>query len=836
VRRGYLLLVVALGTVSLSTVPAHAAPVPRPGQLDPSFAGGKLVSQEVTPGWDWAKEMSVQPDGKIVVVGIVSQNGQYSSNDAGIVRFTANGALDTGFANGGKLVIDKSHEMDQANGVVVQPDGKIVVVGLVTLAGATGPQGFVLRLLADGTPDPSFQGGMVLLAAAHTGFEDVALQADGKIVVSGFAGSSLVHVLVARFNADGSLDGGFGTGGSVSPGQPGAEFDGETLALTPDGRIVVAGTLYTSQHSDAAVVRFTPSGALDGSFGDAGLVRTSVATPTLVKGARIDDMVIDGQGRPVLVGDAYMYDDQTEFPPGTARSTQARRFVESDVLLLRYLPDGRLDPTFSGDGKSYTPIPTQLVDVRAPGLTVESPMSEQEAHGRGIALDPQGRLLVAGSAAQPGASPSVMRFSAGGILDPSFGLAGLSTITLAVEPVSQGWFSDLVLLPDGRIIAAGNFYDEKNNAFVIARYLPPGTGSTSVWAWGWNGAGQLGDGTTSDRPRPVKVPNLSDVVGVSAGGYHTLALKGDGTVWAWGWNGVGQLGDGTTVNRPAPVRVPGLSGVVAISAGTFHSLALLGDGTVRAWGWNYFGQLGDDTTVDRSSPVAVPNLRSVMSIAGGGMHSLASTDNGHVFAWGYNALGQLGDQTTRDRHLPTESLFPECEGCTSFWESRVNAGMYHSMSLATQPRASSWGWNHFHQISEVPSSPEIVTGKYGFWQGPVMRSVGGGLHSLILTDRGQVFAYGSNGAGQAGLGTITEMAPVPATPIPGLIAREVAAGVFHNLVVASDLTVRAWGWNAIGQLGDGTTLTRTTPVVVPGLSHAVGVSAGATHSLALVVS
>jgi len=429
-----------------------------------------------------------------------------------------------------------------------------------------------------------------------------------------------------------------------------------------------------------------------------------------------------------------------------------------------------------------------------------------------------------------------MRFTAGGILDPSFALGGLSTVTLAVEPVSAGWFGDLALLPDGRIVAAGNFYDETKNTFAIAQYLPPGTGSTSVWAWGWNGVGQLGDGTTSDRVRPVKVPNLSDVVAVSAGGYHTLALKGDGTVWAWGWNGVGQLGDGTTVDRARPVQVPGLSGVVAISAGTFHSLALHGDGTVRAWGWNYFGQLGDGTTVDRRSPVTVPNLRGITSIAGGGLHSVASTDKGHVFAWGYNGFGQLGDRTTQDRHIPTESLFDECEGCSSWWQSRVNAGMYHSLSLATQPSSSSWGWNHFRQLSDIPWEPEVITGKTLVWQFHVMRSVGGGLHSLILTDRGQVYAYGSNGVGQAGLGTATETTPVPAMPIRGLIAREVAAGVFHNLAVASDLTVRAWGWNAHGQVGDGTRLTRTIPVVVPGLSHAVGVSAGATHSLAIVVA
>src|SRR4051812_35564707 len=95
-----------------------------------------------------------------------------------------------------------------------------------------------------------------------------------------------------------------------------------------------------------------------------------------------------------------------------------------------------------------------------------------------------------------------------------------------------------------------------------------------VYAWGWNGSGQLGDGTTVDRHSPVVVPGLSDVVQVSAGAYHSLALRSDSTIWAWGWNGVGQLGDGTTVDRLRPVQLAGLRSASAISAGALHSVAI----------------------------------------------------------------------------------------------------------------------------------------------------------------------------------------------------------------------------------------------------------------------
>lgn len=139
----------------------------------------------------------------------------------------------------------------------------------------------------------------------------------------------------------------------------------------------------------------------------------------------------------------------------------------------------------------------------------------------------------------------------------------------------------------------------------------------------------------------------SYVVKVACGFVYTVVLKSDGTVWAWGDNSFGQLGDGTTTDRHTPVQASGLSDVAAIAAGTYHTVALKKDGTVWAWGYNKYGQLGDGTEADRSVPVQIPYLRDVTVIAAGLLHTVVLKDDGTVWAWGENEFGQLGDGTNQ---------------------------------------------------------------------------------------------------------------------------------------------------------------------------------------------
>jgi alpha-tubulin suppressor-like RCC1 family protein len=156
---------------------------------------------------------------------------------------------------------------------------------------------------------------------------------------------------------------------------------------------------------------------------------------------------------------------------------------------------------------------------------------------------------------------------------------------------------------------------------------------------------------------PVQVAALSAVTAIAAGEVHSLALLKDGSVWAWGSNSSGQLGDGTKMNRNVPVRVSGLSGVQAIAAGERHSLALKNDGTVWTWGSRGLGEHpGDGKGSVNWSPVQVPDLAEVAEISGGLVHSLALKKDGTVWAWGGNSSGQLGDGTRLDRTAPVQVL------------------------------------------------------------------------------------------------------------------------------------------------------------------------------------
>ena len=308
------------------------------------------------------------------------------------------------------------------------------------------------------------------------------------------------------------------------------------------------------------------------------------------------------------------------------------------------------------------------------------------------------------------------------------------------------------------------------------------TGGT-VWAWGNNGSGQLGDGTFVNHAIAEPVSGITSVVAVAAGGFHSLALKSDGTVWAWGSNSNGQLGDGTFNFHPTPNQVPGLTGIIAIAAGQSHSLALRNDGTVWAWGFNANGQLGDNTTLQKLSPVAVTTsggLTGVTAIAAGSNHSLAIKTGGSVWAWGQNANGQVGDGTTVQKLVPTQISLTTCAA------------------------------------------------------GAATAVAGGFSHSLAVVG-GTVCAWGSNGNGQLGDNTTTQRtAPVATSTLTGVTA--VSAGNNHSLALKSDNTVWAWGANFFGSLGDTTTIEQHTPVQSVGVTGAVEIAAGSGYSVARLSS
>ncbi|MEW6523474.1 MAG: carboxypeptidase regulatory-like domain-containing protein [Bacillota bacterium] len=298
----------------------------------------------------------------------------------------------------------------------------------------------------------------------------------------------------------------------------------------------------------------------------------------------------------------------------------------------------------------------------------------------------------------------------------------------------------------------------------------------TVWAWGSNGAGRLGDGTTTDRPAPVQVRDLADVVAVAAGTSHSLALRADGTVWAWGSNYFGQLGDGTTTDRHTPVQVRDLADVVAVAAGTYHSLALRADGTVWAWGWNSHGELGDGTTTERHTPVQVRGLADVVAVEAGSIHSLAVRADGTTWTWGGGA----------DRHTPVQVR--DLADVVA-----VAAQFHHSLALRADGTVWAWGENSHGELGDgtttdrptpvqVRDLADVVAVAAGEW------------HSLALRADGTVWAWGENSHGELGDGTTTDHpTPVQVRDLADVVA--VATGGGPNLALRADGTVWTWGDN-----------------------------------------
>ncbi|MEU7982831.1 cell wall anchor protein [Micromonospora sp. NPDC049081] len=274
----------------------------------------------------------------------------------------------------------------------------------------------------------------------------------------------------------------------------------------------------------------------------------------------------------------------------------------------------------------------------------------------------------------------------------------------------------------------------------------------AVVAWGFNAFGQLGDGGYAGSPVPVRVCAvgesapcgrfLSGARSIAVGEGHSLAVVGTGYAVAWGFNGAGEVGDGTSDNfRPIPVRVCAvgetapcdrfLNGVSALAAGAFHSMALLGSGSVVSWGYNVEGQIGDGTRdnhrVCAEGQVAPCDrfLYGVRHIAANGFHSLAQLSSGGVLAWGYNGYGQLGDGTRVNRLTPVRvCAVGEVAPCGRFLYliRAIAAGIDHNLALQPNYTVVAWGLNNHGQLGDGTTSDRSVPVQVLAPQGPAKSS------------------------------------------------------------------------------------------------------------------
>ena len=275
-----------------------------------------------------------------------------------------------------------------------------------------------------------------------------------------------------------------------------------------------------------------------------------------------------------------------------------------------------------------------------------------------------------------------------------------------------------------------------------------------LYAWGVNLNGELGNGTVTSSSTPVVVslPAGVTATAVSAGDAHSVALGSNGSVYDWGYNGFGQLGNGTTTDSHTPVKVtlPAGETPIAVATGQEMTEALTSDGNVYAWGDGAMGELGDGKTADELSPVQV-NVSGVTAIAGGGYHTLVIS-SGSIFAYGDGGLGQLGDGALTNASTRVKVDFPS--GVTP---TALAAGLYHSLAIGSNGKVYSWGNNANGELGNGTETNEKDPVEVSMPAGVSASAIAAGAdHSLAIGSDGNLYSWGYNGLDELGDGNTTD--------------------------------------------------------------------------------
>ena len=368
----------------------------------------------------------------------------------------------------------------------------------------------------------------------------------------------------------------------------------------------------------------------------------------------------------------------------------------------------------------------------------------------------------------------------------------------------------------------------------------------SLMCWGSNGSYQIGDGSGSDKLKPIQVTGLtSGVLAVAAGASHTCAILSGGALKCWGENYAGQLGNGSTTDISTPTAVSSLSsGVATIAACISHTCAILADGSAKCWGDNTYGELGDGTKTNATSPVQVSGLTSgVGSLSGGNGFTCALMTSGVAKCWGTNDKGQLGIGSLGAGQYSSSAKPVPVLGLGS-GNLAVDAGSLHTCAVLASGAVNCWGRNAYGQIGDGTtgngydgankSSPTQVIGLTGGMAAIAL----GENHSCALSATGGMKCWGYNGAGRLGNASTSDaLTPVQVIGLENGVS-SIAAGSYHSCAVLAGGGVKCWGLNDRGQLGDGTSGTgtdKTIPTQVYGLTSGVSmIAAGEYHTCALM--
>jgi alpha-tubulin suppressor-like RCC1 family protein len=409
------------------------------------------------------------------------------------------------------------------------------------------------------------------------------------------------------------------------------------------------------------------------------------------------------------------------------------------------------------------------------------------------------------------------------------------------------------LLPDatcntGRFVYVSDINDYRvSDGASWGRNFVSDVPVSNLLSWGFNGGGQLGDGSATVFEMTPVVPAgayTQTWCNMSAGFLHTVAIKNDGTAWTWGCNAYGQLGNGVAgvgTDRCSPGNVCGLgTNWCQISAGGRHTAAVKANGEAWTWGFNTCGQLGDNTVVHKSSPVEVVHaLGNTLwcQISAGRYHTAAVKTDGTAWTWGSNCNGRLGDNTAGAGTFKSSPVAPA--GVNADW-CQISAGGAHTVAMKTDCTAWTWGLGNVGQLgigggSGVARSSPVTPNPDAYnW----CQISAGTFHTAAIKTDGTAWTWGCNSCGQLGIGVAGVGAdrnlPVAVCGL-GTTWCEISAGDAHTAAVKTDGTAWTWGANFCGMLGTDTIVCRCMPGVVSGgINTWCSISAGNLHTVGLI--